>query len=127
MHIHINILFLFTGFYSQDDVDDLLVESLKMKQLNHSNVMTLEGVCLDAGPAPFIVLPYMAGICYFSYVIYIQFSKEYDCICSSYQTYRLCSSYFKFSYNCTYCLHLLYFISLFYLSIMHKLTITSNN
>ena len=57
-----SITFLFIGFYSQDDVDGLLVESLKMKRLNHSNVMTLEGVCLDAGPAPFIVLPYMPGI-----------------------------------------------------------------
>ena len=57
------ILFLFIGTYTQNDVDDFLVESLKMKQLNHFNVMTLEGVCLDAGPAPFIVLPYMAGIC----------------------------------------------------------------
>ena len=63
MYVHNDIiLFLFIGFYSQDDVDDLLVESIKMKQLNHFNVMTLEGVCLDAGPAPFIVLPYMAGI-----------------------------------------------------------------
>ena len=89
MHIHINSIFQLIGFYSQDDVDDLLVESLKMKQLNHSNVMTLEGVCVDAGPAPFIVLPYMAGMCYFSYAIYIQFSKDYDYICSSFQTYRL--------------------------------------
>ena len=71
-----NILFLIIGSYSQDDVDNLLVESLKMKQLNHSNVMTLEGVCVDAGPAPFIVLPYMAGMCYFSYAIYIQFRKK---------------------------------------------------
>ena len=58
-----NFLFLFVGTYSQDDINDLLVESLKMKQLNHFNVMRLEGVCLDASPAPFIVLPYMAGMC----------------------------------------------------------------
>ena len=58
-----NFLFLFVGTYSQDDINDLLVESLKMKQLNQFNVMRLEGVCLDAGPAPFIVLPYMAGMC----------------------------------------------------------------
>ena len=58
----ISVLFLFIGTYSQHDVDDLLVESIKMKQMNHFNVMTLLGVCLDAGPAPFIVLPYMAGI-----------------------------------------------------------------
>ena len=64
MYVHNDIiLFLFIGTYTQNDVDDFLVESLKMKQLNHFNVMTLEGVCLDAGPAPFIVLPYMAGIC----------------------------------------------------------------
>ena len=64
IYIHNDIiLFLFIGTYTQNDVDDFLVESLKMKQLNHFNVMTLEGVCLDAGPAPFIVLPYMAGIC----------------------------------------------------------------
>ena len=60
-----NILFLIIGSYSQDDVNDFVVESLKMKQLNHSNVMTLEGVCIDAGPAPFIILPYMAGIVLF--------------------------------------------------------------
>ena len=57
-----NILFLIIGSYSQNDVDDFLVESLKMKQLNHFNVMTLEGVCVDAGPTPFIILPYMAGM-----------------------------------------------------------------
>ena len=49
-----NILFQLIGTYSHDDINDLLIESLKMKQLNHFNVMTLEGVCLDAGPAPFI-------------------------------------------------------------------------
>ena len=49
-----NILFQLMGTYSHDDINDLLAESLKMKQLNHFNVMTLEGACLDAGPAPFI-------------------------------------------------------------------------
>ena len=48
-----------------------------MKQLNHFNVTTLEGVCLDAGPAPFIVLPYMAGMCYYGHaILYIQFWKN---------------------------------------------------
>ena len=36
-------------------------ESVKMKMFNHSNVMNLLGVCLDAGPAPYIVLPFMSG------------------------------------------------------------------
>ena len=85
-----NILFLFIGTYSQDDVDDLLVESIKMKQLNNSNVMSLEGVCLDAGPAPFIVLPYMAGMCCYGYDICILFRKING---------YMYSSYSKCSYN----------------------------
>ena len=32
-----------------------------MKQFEHPNVMGLIGVCLDAGPAPYIVLPFMAN------------------------------------------------------------------
>ena len=31
-----------------------------MKMFNHPNVMNLLGVCLDAGPAPYIVLPFMS-------------------------------------------------------------------
>ena len=46
-----------------------------MKQLNHFNVMTLEGVCLDAGPAPFIVLPYMGGMCEKYCTIYLVQNK----------------------------------------------------
>ena len=36
-------------------------ESLLMKDFQHRNVMGLLGVCLDAGPAPYLVLPYMAN------------------------------------------------------------------
>ena len=32
-----------------------------MKELHHSHVMNLIGVCLDAGPTPYIVLPFMAN------------------------------------------------------------------
>lgn len=32
-----------------------------MKNINHQNVMSLIGVCLNCGPAPFLVLPYMKG------------------------------------------------------------------
>ena len=38
----------------------LLEESVKMKEFDHPNVLTLFGVCVDAGPAPYIVMPYMA-------------------------------------------------------------------
>ena len=36
-------------------------ECLKMTKFKHQNVMGLIGLCLDAGPAPYIVMPYMAN------------------------------------------------------------------
>ena len=32
-----------------------------MKNFQHRNVMGMLGVCLDAGPAPYLVLPYMTN------------------------------------------------------------------
>lgn len=32
-----------------------------MTQLNHTNVLSITGICIDAGIAPYIVLPYMAN------------------------------------------------------------------
>ena len=64
-HMKYNILAiihsLLTGSYNAKDVNDLVQESIKMKNFDHPNVMSLLGVCLDAGPAPYIVLPYMAN------------------------------------------------------------------
>ncbi len=36
-------------------------ESVKMCDFNHPNVLNLIGVCIDGGPAPFIVTPFMAN------------------------------------------------------------------
>ena len=36
-------------------------ESEKMMQFNHTNVMTLIGICTDVGDAPYIVMPFMAN------------------------------------------------------------------
>ena len=36
-------------------------ESEKMKKFEHANVLNLIGVCIDAGEAPYIVMPYMAN------------------------------------------------------------------
>ena len=36
-------------------------ESLQMKNFQHRNVMGMLGVCLDAGPAPYLVLPFMTN------------------------------------------------------------------
>ena len=32
-----------------------------MYKFNHSNVLTLRGVCLDGGTAPYIIMPFMAN------------------------------------------------------------------
>ena len=43
------------------DIDDLMKESQKMQKFDHPNVLTLLGVCIDAGEAPYIIMPYMAN------------------------------------------------------------------
>ena len=48
------------GHFSQPDVDSLMEETIRMKQFNHSNVLGLLGVCVNAGSAPYVVLPFMA-------------------------------------------------------------------
>ena len=40
-------------------MSDLLKECTKMATFDHPNVLTLIGVCLDGGPAPYIVMPFM--------------------------------------------------------------------
>ena len=47
---------------------ELLKECVKMKELDHPNVLTLIGVCLDGGPAPYIVMPFMARGSLLSYL-----------------------------------------------------------
>lgn len=39
-----------------------------MKDLNHPNILKLIGVCLDGGPAPFIITPFMENGCLLSYL-----------------------------------------------------------
>ena len=39
----------------------MLEECNKMCNLNHPNVLSLTGVCLDGGTAPYIVMPFMAN------------------------------------------------------------------
>ena len=36
-------------------------ECIRMSHFDHRNVLSLIGVCLDKGPAPFIVMPFMDG------------------------------------------------------------------
>ena len=39
-----------------------------MKNFDNLHVMSLKGVCLDGGPVPYIVLPYMANGSLLSYL-----------------------------------------------------------
>ena len=32
-----------------------------MSEFDHPNVLTLRGVCLDGGPAPYIIMPFMTN------------------------------------------------------------------
>ena len=39
-----------------------------MWKFNHPNVMTLIGVCIDGGPTPYIVMPFMDNGSLYSYL-----------------------------------------------------------
>ena len=39
--------------------EELLHECKWMKDFNHPNVLTLLGICIDAGPSPYVVMPFM--------------------------------------------------------------------
>ena len=49
------------GYFNQIEIEKIMEESLKMKNFSHPHVMGLIGLCLNAGPAPYIVMPYMAN------------------------------------------------------------------
>ena len=40
---------------------DLLKECARMYEFDHPNVLKLIGVCLDGGPAPYIIMPFMTN------------------------------------------------------------------
>ena len=52
--------FLFlTGFFDQKTAADMVKESLKMEGFEHPHVLNIIGVCMDAGPAPYIIMPFI--------------------------------------------------------------------
>ena len=46
----------------------MMSESVKMKHFDHPNVISLIGVCIDAGPAPYIIMPFMDNGSLLSYL-----------------------------------------------------------
>ena len=49
------------GFYDPSAARNMLKECSKMYNFKHPNVLTLCGVCLDGGPSPYIIMPFMAN------------------------------------------------------------------
>ena len=53
--------YLQIGFFDESAIRELLGECAKMSTFNNPNVLTVKGICLDGGPLPYIVMPYMAN------------------------------------------------------------------
>ena len=76
----------YTGLFSSEDVNTIMEESLKMKGFDHNNVIQLIGVCLDMGPAPYIIMPFMSGGSLLSYLktdrhnLTVPANSDYDII-----------------------------------------------
>ena len=56
------------GFFDQNGVADMIKESVKMYGFKHPHVLNIIGVCVDAGPAPYIVMPFMANGSLLAYI-----------------------------------------------------------
>ena len=57
-----------SGYFGGEEIDNIMSESIKMKRFNHPNVIGLIGVCVDAGPAPYIIMPFMGNGSLLSYL-----------------------------------------------------------
>ena len=85
-----------------------------MHEFEHKHVVTLRGVCLDGGPAPYIIMPFMANGSLLAYLkknreTLVVSSKEQDevntsLICWSYSHFKII---IKPSYNQSSCINLI--------------------
>ena len=63
---------MLAGSFTKDDTEDLIRESVLMYKFDHPNVISLIGLCLDAAPSPYIILPFMENG---SLLLYIKNSR----------------------------------------------------
>ena len=56
------------GQFSSEDISSLMEETIKMKYFDHPNVLSLLGVCVDTGSAPYIIMPLMSHGSLLSYL-----------------------------------------------------------
>ena len=57
-----------TGLFTASDVQNITEEIVKMQGLDHPNVMTLLGICLNYNSVPCMIMPYMANGSLLSYI-----------------------------------------------------------
>ena len=51
--------YAFTDHYNEGESENIVEEGLKMANFDHPNVLGLIGVCVDAGPSPYLIMPFM--------------------------------------------------------------------
>ena len=85
-----------TGFYDQRSAADMMKESAKMQGFEHPHVLNITGVCVDAGPSPYIIMPFMANG---SLLAYIKKEKMNLVIPNDAADEELASSYYVFTHH----------------------------
>ncbi len=70
--VHVSLISNNSSFYvessNNDEEQDILNECKFMKDCDHPNVLTILGICVDAGPTPYVVMPFMSRGCLRSYL-----------------------------------------------------------
>ena len=56
------------GSFTHQHTKTLIKECALIHELDRPNVTSLVGICLDAGPSPYIILPFMENGSLLSYV-----------------------------------------------------------
>ena len=98
---------VYAGKINQEEVAELMKESIKMLEFSHPNVMGLLGVCVDAGPTPYVVLPFMSGGSLYDYlktnrktlVLAKEDGLDEDEVSSSFLAYNLYAQSFLIHWN----------------------------
>ena len=57
------------GYVQKSLRRNLLKEGAKLSSLDHPNILTLIGICLDGGPVPLLVMPFMFNGSLLSYLM----------------------------------------------------------
>jgi len=69
------VFYVITGILTNAEVQSMISEVSRMRDLSHPNVMSLIGVCVDSSQGPSIIMPYMANGSLLDYL-----KKERNCL-----------------------------------------------